>query len=42
MEKFFDAKHLHLHHGNLESRFFLGFLSLTRLTRLGLQGPIRS
>ncbi|KAM0885705.1 hypothetical protein ACQ4PT_030164 [Festuca glaucescens] len=44
MEKFFDAKHLHLHlhHGSLESRFFLGFPSFTRLTRLGLQGPIKS
>ncbi|CAM0902269.1 unnamed protein product [Alopecurus aequalis] len=42
MEKFSDTKYMHLHHSRLESRFFLGFPSFTSLTRLALQGPVRS
>ncbi|VAH52098.1 unnamed protein product [Triticum turgidum subsp. durum] len=40
MQKISDAKHLHLHHRRLESRFFLGFPPFSTLTRLVLQGPL--
>ncbi|XP_044335684.1 F-box/LRR-repeat protein At4g14103-like [Triticum aestivum] len=40
MQKISDAKHLHLHHRRLESRFFLGFPPFSSLTRLVLQGPL--
>ncbi|KAM3370335.1 hypothetical protein ACQJBY_017937 [Aegilops geniculata] len=42
MQKMCDAKHLHLHHRRLESRFFLGFPPFSSLTRLVLQGPLVS
>jgi hypothetical protein len=42
MEKISDAKHLHLHYQNLESRFFLRFPSFSSLTGLALQGAIKS
>ncbi|XP_010227331.1 F-box/LRR-repeat protein At3g58900 [Brachypodium distachyon] len=41
LEKLSDTKHLHLHHGNLESRFFMRLPSFPNLTRLVLQGPLR-
>jgi hypothetical protein len=44
LEEISNVKHLNLHHGNLDSRFFLdeGFPVFSSLTRLTLQGCIES
>ncbi|KAM0929949.1 hypothetical protein ACQ4PT_001308 [Festuca glaucescens] len=42
LEKVSDSKHVHLHHGGLDSRFFAVFPSFSSLKRLELQGPIQS
>uniref|UniRef100_A0ACD5V1L9 Uncharacterized protein n=1 Tax=Avena sativa TaxID=4498 RepID=A0ACD5V1L9_AVESA len=42
MEKISDTRRLHLHHGSLESRFFLRFPLFSNLTQLMLQGPVES
>ncbi|XP_051197316.1 F-box/LRR-repeat protein At4g14103-like [Lolium perenne] len=43
LEEISNTKHLHLHHGGLQSRFFdAGFPLFSRLTRLTLQGCIGS